>query len=83
MLIRVAKNISQFPAHAVQILTSTVIECTRSGLKEAAYNWACVLVRPEYRSQLEEKFKKQIERVAIKRPKVEDIEEDRTPCPHC
>jgi WD repeat-containing protein 19 len=47
MLIRVAKNISQFPAHAPQFLTSTVIECERSKLKSAAFYWACVLVRPE------------------------------------
>ena len=33
LLDRVAKNISQFPAHTVQILTSTVIECIRGGLK--------------------------------------------------
>jgi WD repeat-containing protein 19 len=44
MLIRVAKNISNFPAHMVPILTSTVIECTRAGLKMAAYNWALILV---------------------------------------
>jgi hypothetical protein len=29
----VAKNISKFPAHVVPILTSTVIECQRAGLK--------------------------------------------------
>jgi len=83
LLIRVAKNISQFPAHTVQILTSTVIECIRAGLKEAAYNWACVLVRPEYRPLLDEKFKKQIEKVAIKRPRVPDPEEESSPCPFC
>ena len=31
ILLRVAKNISKFPAHVVPILTSTVIECHRSG----------------------------------------------------
>lgn len=83
LLIRVAKNISQFPAHTVQILTSTVIECTRAGLKEAAYNWACVLVRPEYRQFLDEKYKKQIEKVAIKRPKITDPEDGTSQCPFC
>ena len=33
MLLRVAKNISKFPSHVVPILTSTVIECHRAGLK--------------------------------------------------
>ena len=30
MLLRVANNISKFPAHIIPILTSTVIECHRS-----------------------------------------------------
>lgn len=37
MLIRVANSISQFPAHIVNILTSTVIECHRSGLKNSSF----------------------------------------------
>ena len=32
----------------VNILTSTVAECVKSGLKQEAFKWACVLVRPEY-----------------------------------
>jgi WD repeat-containing protein 19 len=83
MLIRVAKNISQFPAHTVQILTSAVIECTRAGLKTSAYQWACILVRPEFRSSLDEKYKKQIEKVAIRRPTSEDPPEETSPCPFC
>lgn len=83
MLIRVAKNISQFPAHTVQILTSAVIECTRAGLKTSAYQWACILVRPEFRSSLDEKYKKQIEKVAIRRPTSEDPLEETSPCPFC
>ena len=31
LLVRVANNISKFPAHVVPILTSTVIECQRAG----------------------------------------------------
>ena len=83
LLIRVSKNISQFPAHAVQILTSTVIECMRGNLKEAAYNWACILMRPEHRPFIDEKFKKQIEKVAIKRPKGGDPDESNSPCVFC
>mmetsp|Transcript_1987 Transcript_1987/g.4439 ORF Transcript_1987/g.4439 Transcript_1987/m.4439 type:complete len:1366 (-) Transcript_1987:53-4150(-) len=83
MLIRVCLNISSFPAHTVPILTSTVMECTRAGLKQAAYHWACVLVRQEYRSLIDEKFKKNIEKVAIRKPKTDDLEEETTPCPFC
>ena len=38
MLMRVAKNISKFPAHVVPILTSTVIECQRAGQGVAMAN---------------------------------------------
>lgn len=61
MLIRVAKNISKFPSHIVPILTSTVIECQRAGLKRSAFEYASMLMRPEYRSQIEPKFKRKIE----------------------
>lgn len=36
----------------VPILTSTVIECHRSGLKQSAFSYAATLMRPEYRSQV-------------------------------
>merc|ERR1719213_853443 len=36
MLLRVAKNIQQFPAHIVPILTSVVIECQRASKKQEA-----------------------------------------------
>lgn len=49
MLIRVSRNISKFPAHVVPILTSTVIECQRSGLRNTAFEYASMLMRPEYR----------------------------------
>jgi len=83
LLVRVAQNISHFPAHTVPILSSTVIQCNRSGLRMAAYEWACVLMRPEYRPLIDEKFKRQIEKVAIKVPKIEDPPEDTSPCPFC
>ena len=63
MLIRVANNISKFPAHAVNILTSTVIECFRSGLKKSAFEFATTLLQPEYRKQLDDKYKKKIETI--------------------
>lgn len=51
MLARVASSISRFPLHVVPILTSTVIECQRSGLKATAFEYAAMLMRPEYKSQ--------------------------------
>ena len=54
-------DILRFPAHVVPILTSTVIECHRSGLYDSAFTYASMLMRPEYRSEIDEKFKKKFE----------------------
>lgn len=76
MMVRVAKNVSKFPVHIVPILTSTVIECQRAGMKRSAYDYASVLMRPEYRDLVEEKFRRKIEAL-IRRPnKEEEVEED-------
>lgn len=45
MLLRVARNISRFPTHIVPILTSTVIECQRAGLRNSAFEYASTLMR--------------------------------------
>lgn len=47
----------------VPILTSTVIECQRSGLKESAFSYAAMLMRPEYRSHIDNKWKKKLESI--------------------
>ncbi|KAL2734556.1 WD repeat-containing protein 19-like [Vespula maculifrons] len=86
MLIRVANNISKFPSHIVPILTSTVIECHRAGLKQAAFNFAAMLMRPEYRTQIDIKYSKKIEAIVRKPPRSKDNEledEPLTPCPYC
>eukprot|EP00658_Telonema_sp_P-2_P019720 TRINITY_DN17770_c0_g1_i1.p1 TRINITY_DN17770_c0_g1~~TRINITY_DN17770_c0_g1_i1.p1 ORF type:complete len:494 (+),score=147.79 TRINITY_DN17770_c0_g1_i1:153-1634(+) len=83
MLIRVAKHISKFPTHIVPILTSTVIECQRAGLKRSAYEFASMLMRPEYRAQIAENYKRKIEAIVRKRASTEEEEEQSTPCPHC
>jgi len=85
MLIRVAKNISKFPKHVVQILTSAVLECQRVGFSGSAYEYASILVRPEYRMQINEKYKKKIEGTVRKRSKDElvDPPEQSSPCPFC
>lgn len=43
-----------------------MIEALRANLKDLAYTWSSVLVRPEYRQQINEKFKAKIENVARK-----------------
>lgn len=75
-----------FPLDIVPILTSTVIECQRAGLKYAAFNYAAMLMRPEYRSQIDAKYSKKIEAIVRKPPKSKDNEieeEPLTPCPYC
>ena len=51
LLTLVARSISRFPRHVVPILTSTVIECHRAGLKKTAFEYASMLMRPEYRQE--------------------------------
>lgn len=83
MLIRVSKNISQFPTSTINVLTTTVAECAQAGLKQAAYQWSCILVRPENIDQVAPKFKKKIESIARKPVKTDDDPEPLTSCPHC
>ena len=68
----------------VPILTSTVIECDRAGLKNAAFQYAAILMRTEYRDQLDAKYKKKIESTVRRPPKGStDPEDDVAPCPFC
>lgn len=82
MLIRVSSNISKFPAHVVPILTSAVIECHRAGLKNSAFSFAAMLMRPEYRNDIDSKYRKKIEAM-VRRPDTSELEEETTPCPFC
>lgn len=71
------------------ILTSTVIECHRAGLKSAAFNFAAQLMRPEYRSQIDPKYSKKIEAIVRKPPRSREKDhqdeevEPLTGCPYC
>ncbi|KAF0037436.1 hypothetical protein F2P81_010310 [Scophthalmus maximus] len=82
MLIRVSKNISKFPAHVVPILTSAVIECYRAGLKDSAFGFATMLMRQEYRNQIDPRYRKKIEAM-VRRPDKSELEEETTPCLFC
>lgn len=86
MLVRVAKNIQQFPAHIVPILTSVVIECQRAKMPGESYQYACTLMKPEYRPQVSEQYKKKIENIVRKEPPKKDQTdalEASLPCMYC
>ena len=83
LLIRVCNNISLFPQNHTNIITSTIGECTQSGLKQNAYHWACVLIRPENIDQIPPKFKAKIEGIARRPVKAEDETEPLSACPNC
>ena len=82
MLLRVAQNVSKFPLHAVPILTSTVIECQRAGMKATAYEYAVMLMRPEYRPSIDVNIKKKVEAIVRRRAgQNEEQPEEQSPCP--
>jgi WD repeat-containing protein 19 len=83
LMLRVAQHISKFPMHVVNLLTLTVIECQRAGLKSSSYEFAVMLVRPENRASLDPNLKRKIE--AIVRRKLQhgegEIPDEMTACP--
>ena len=48
---------------ACSILTSTVIECQRSGLKNSSFNFAAMLMKQENCQQIDAKWKNKVEQV--------------------
>ncbi|XP_033151468.1 WD repeat-containing protein 19 isoform X1 [Drosophila mauritiana] len=88
LLVQVAACISQFPEHIIPILTSTVIECHRAGLKKSAFTYASTLMRPDYRNQLDPRYAKKIESIVRKAPKGikqlrDEIDDETMECPIC
>ncbi|XP_058063715.1 WD repeat-containing protein 19 [Anopheles bellator] len=86
LLLQVAKSISQFPSHVVPILTSTVIECHRTGLRKSAFEYAVMLMRSEFRGQIDSKYAKKIESIVRKAPRGQQDDEgcqESSPCPVC
>ena len=67
----------------VPILTSTVIECHRAGLKQSAFNYAAMLLRQDHREHIDPKYKKKIEAIVRKPSREKEEEELRSPCPQC
>ena len=78
---RVALNISSFPQQiAVNVLTFGVIECIQAGLKRTAFEFAAILMRPENRSEIQDKHKKKIEKIFRHgNNNLSDIEQERSP----
>ena len=94
MLIRVCDSISKFPSHTVQLLTSAVIQCQKSGFYNQALEYSNYLMRPEYRKQIIPKYKKKIEGIVRHSYKQKRNNNDRdqtqkdpkfetSPCPFC
>jgi WD repeat-containing protein 19 len=83
LLLRVAENISLFPSHVVNILTTTVIECWKTGLKNSGFGYAAMLTRPEYRKDLDPKYKPKIEKIARSfRKENDDVEPEMVSSPY-
>ena len=67
----------------VDILTSTVIVCTKAGLNASAFKYAVQLLRPELRKSISDKYRKKIESIVRKATTAADEEEEKSPCPYC
>jgi len=52
------------------------------GLRASAFSYAAMLMRPEYRSSIDAKWKKKIEQIVRKPDKTEE-DEISDPCPQC
>ena len=92
LLIRVCDSISKFPSHTVQLLTSAVIQCQKSGLYAQALEYALNLMRPQLRTQIIPKYKNKIEAIVRHSYQQNRTRSERadcgqsgqtTPCPHC
>ena len=82
MSLRVSESVSKFPQHIVPILTTTVVECQRAGLKASAYEYAVILMRPEHRPTIDPNLKRKIEAIVRRRASnLEDIAEGLSMCP--
>jgi hypothetical protein len=83
LFLRVAQSVSKFPQHMIGILTTTVIVCSRAGLKSQGHEYALMLMRPENRPNIRpEEVKRNIEKIVRRRPSPdEDKPEDLTACP--
>lgn len=64
-------------------MTTCIGECSQANLKQQAYNWSAVLIRPENIDKIPPKFKTKIEQIARRPVKQDDDAEPLSPCPYC
>ncbi|GAV05730.1 hypothetical protein RvY_15811 [Ramazzottius varieornatus] len=81
MLIRICKNISKFPKDASRFLLSAVLECTKCHLNKSAMEFALILMQPQYRAIVTQKYESKILNILRKGGRVVDAEEEATDCP--
>lgn len=67
----------------VPILTSTVIECARAGLRRSAHEHAATLMRPEHRAAVPDKYRRQVELLVRKPDRGPEPPEALSDCPFC
>ena len=73
-----------FPHPSTQLLyfSLAVVECQRAGLKSSAYNYAVMLMSPDYRQHIEASIKKKIEAVVRRKSQQEEeASEELSMCP--
>lgn len=80
---RICRNISMFISVAANVLTTTIVECTKAKFKAEAYKWAMVAIKPEYKDGLSDNFRPKIENIARKPVTALDEPELTSPCYIC
>ncbi|GMT20667.1 hypothetical protein PFISCL1PPCAC_11964, partial [Pristionchus fissidentatus] len=87
MLLRTAANISLFPKHSTTILTSTVVICVKAELPHTALKYAKMLMTPDHRPKIDQRYAKKIEQLVRKGAPsgttAQSETEQSTPCPFC
>ncbi|KAI6188531.1 hypothetical protein M3Y98_00364900 [Aphelenchoides besseyi] len=83
LLIRVTTNISRFPQHEIEIMTSTVITCAKAGLRETAFKLAVRLLQGRNKDKMDKKYRRKLETIVRKADNVNDKPEVMTACPEC
>lgn len=72
---------------ALEMLTLTVVECSKAGLRETALDACCMLMKTDMRHDVDPQYKKKFELLVRKRGKggadVVDIPDEDSPCPQC
>lgn len=83
IMIRICKNISMFNSVASNVLTTTIVECTKAKFKAEAFKWAMIAIKPEYKDGLSDNFRPKIENIARKPVNTADEPEIMSQCYIC